>query len=44
MAPDGQIRIIFSCKFGLQQAKKSFRIKLIDQSPESEYLVSVVKL
>jgi hypothetical protein len=44
MTPDGLFRIIFSCKFGLQQADKRFSTKLIDQSPESKHLVSVVKL
>ena len=43
MTPDGYSGL-FSHVIGLQQATKRFSIKLIDQSPESKYVVSVVKL
>jgi hypothetical protein len=43
MAPDGYFRIIFSCNLAFSKPKR-FSIKLIDQFPESEYFVSVIKL
>ena len=44
MAPDGLFRIIFSCKLAFSKPKIRFSTKLIDQFPESKYLVSIVKL
>jgi len=43
MAPGG-FQDYFLVSTGLQQARQRFSIKLIDQSPESKYVVSVVKL
>jgi hypothetical protein len=44
MAPDGYSGLFSHVNMAFSKPKKRFSIKLIDQSPESEYHVSVVKL